>query len=281
MTIEEVITTIKKYHKGTIFGRPIDDKTTRDQVLYGPVDVKCTGIVTTCFASARVIREAKKLGCNLIISHEALFWNHGDHTDWLADNEVFQAKKKLLDDCGVTVWRDHDYIHSGIPVGNGKYVDGIFTGLMKELGWENRLVCDPERPMDFAFDGVPVKNIASELIDKMNLNGTRIIGDPNTIVHNLRIVGHVDGRADNDILKNFEEGGFDAAITLELTDYTFNEYIRDAALLGMSKAIIPIGHFNVEEPGMKYMAEWLPDVIKNTRVYFVQSGDAYHYIKKY
>ena len=124
MKIYEVISKIKAYHKGLDRnGNPIDEKTTRDKILYGNPDQECTKIVTTCWATTDVIRKAQKIGANLIICHEALFWNHGDHTDWLSDNSVFKKKKQLLDESGIVVWRDHDYIHSGIPMKDGTYTD--------------------------------------------------------------------------------------------------------------------------------------------------------------
>lgn len=51
MKISEVIQKMKKYHRGIAQGKPIDDTTTRDQILYGNPDQECTGIVTTllCF----------------------------------------------------------------------------------------------------------------------------------------------------------------------------------------------------------------------------------------
>ncbi len=279
MTIQEVIDAVKAYSKGERMGKKIDDATTRDKVLYGDTNKECTGIITTCFASTKVIREAAKLGCNLIIPHEALFWNHGDHQEWLAGNRTFEAKKKLLDEYGITVWRDHDYIHSGVPILIRQYVDGIFYGFAEEMGWTGNIICDPVRPMDYSFPGVPAKVIAKEFITKLNLNGTRIVGDPETLVHKLRIVGHIDGRADNETLEAFEKEDFDCAVTLECTDYTFSEYIRDSAELGIPKALILLGHFNSEEPGMKYMAEtWLPKIVGDIPVHFVQSGDGFQYI---
>ena len=100
MLIQTVIDHIKEYHKGVFEGKQIDEQTTRDKVLYGNPHQECTGIITTCWASVDVIREAAKRGANLIIAHEALFWNHGDHTDWLQEenNQSFLAKKKLLDE---------------------------------------------------------------------------------------------------------------------------------------------------------------------------------------
>ena len=93
MKIQGIIYLIKKYSRGIQNnGQWIDESTTRDKVLYGDIDTECTGIASTCFASVEVIERAHKLGLNLIICHEALFWNHGDHTDWLEkdNNSVFE-----------------------------------------------------------------------------------------------------------------------------------------------------------------------------------------------
>ena len=92
MKISEAIQSIKAYHRGTSRGEPIDPAKTRDQILYGDPERELTGVVTTCFASYEVIAKAIDAGANLVICHEALFWNHGDHTDWLQDNKTFQAK---------------------------------------------------------------------------------------------------------------------------------------------------------------------------------------------
>lgn len=278
MKIDETIAKIKKYHKGTVNGHPINEETTRDKVLYGNADQECKGIVTTCYASADVIFEAAKLGANLIISHEALFWNHGDHTDWLADNKVFQAKKKLLDDTGIVVWRDHDYIHSGIPLEDGSYTDGIFYGVMKILGWEDYLDDDIARPLTYRFPKRTVSDLAKELITKNNLNGMRITGDQNALIEKVRIISHVIGFDDNAITKSIEEDNIDAVISMEITDFTVSEYIRDSAMLNRPRAAINMGHFNTEEPGMKYMVEYLPKVVGDIPVHFVQSGDAYSFV---
>ena len=129
MKISEIIQKLVSFHP------PIDESHTTDVVKWGDPNKECTGIVVTCFASSDVIREAAKLGANLILAHEPLFWTHEDKTDWLADSAVFTEKAKLLDDAGIVVWRDHDHIHGGDPGHDLKHMDYIFYGIMKELGW--------------------------------------------------------------------------------------------------------------------------------------------------
>lgn len=277
MKIQEVIDGLKKYHGQTWNGIQITEENTRDRILYGNADQECTGIVTTCFASVDVIEEAYKRNCNLIICHEALFWNHGDHTDWLQDNSVFQAKKALLDSYHICVWRDHDHIHAGIPA-DGKYVDGIFYGFAEELGWTEYIAGDTRDPRTFEIPSVTAYDLAEELVHKLHLHGTRIIGDPDTVVHRVRVPMHIMGDQDNMYIETTEKEHIDALLTMELTDYTVQEYIRDSAMLKKPKAIIAIGHFNIEEPGMKYMCTWLPEITGNIPVCFVQSGDPYQYV---
>ena len=146
MKISEVIETVKRYSYDEWNGRKIEEETTRDRVLFGDTDRECTGIITAIYASIEVIRKAAEKGANLIICHESLFWNHGDHTDWLENDRSFEAKKRLLQDSGITVWRDHDYIHAGLRY-EGRRVDGIFYGLLCELGWESLVSRDVSFPL--------------------------------------------------------------------------------------------------------------------------------------
>lgn len=293
MKIQEIIDSIQSYSRGLDQdGAPINLKTTRDQVLFGNTDAECTGIVTTCFASVDVIRKAIALGANLIISHEALFWNHGDHTDWLEEeqNEVYLRKKALLQEAGIAVWRDHDYIHSGVPDGNGGWYDGIFKGFFYETGLLPYYVPKAGAPVQYRGmpiklyfpQGITVRELAHKIIVGANLNGIRTIGNPDTVVHSVAIPMHQIGFADKQTISIINKTHIDCLITMELIDYTTNEYMRDGSMLGDPKAILAVGHFNVEEPGMKYMLKWLPAAIGNQDIpmHFVQSGDMNTFILK-
>lgn len=92
MKISEIITRMCEESGQICFGKPIEPATTRDKLLYGDPDQECTGIAISRFASVEVIRQAARKGCNLIVAHESLFWNHGDHIDWLEQNTAFQKR---------------------------------------------------------------------------------------------------------------------------------------------------------------------------------------------
>ncbi|MBR4462517.1 MAG: Nif3-like dinuclear metal center hexameric protein [Erysipelotrichaceae bacterium] len=272
MKISEIIEIVKKNCKG--YG-VIDDATTRDQVLYGDTDKECTGIVTTIYASYDVIQKAHALGANFIIAHEALFWNHGDHTDWLQENETFQLKKQLLDETGITVWRDHDYIHSTILHEN-EWVDGIFYGLAYELGWLDYVVGSKGTPMLYDIPETPTRELAQYLMEKMNLKGMKTMGNIDGFSKRVYLPTHIIGPFDNKELSFVEENHVDTVLAMEITDFTLAIYMRDGAQAGLNKSILAAGHFNIEEPGMKWFAEQhLPLLIPDLPITFVQAGDSY------
>ncbi|MNJ49726.1 hypothetical protein D3C77_449740 [compost metagenome] len=72
----------------------------------------------------------------------------------------------------------------------------------------------------------------------------------------------------------------DALLAMELVDFSISEYVRDSSMLNRNKVIITVGHFNMEESGMKYMSTYIPIAIEeNIPCHFIQSGDTYHYVK--
>jgi len=263
-------------------GIKIEDRKTRDKVLYGETDKECTGIVTTIYASPDVIRKAHELGANLIIAHEALLWNHGDHREWLEEtqNKTYLAKKKLMDDYGITVWRFHDYIHSGIPYKDG-YIDGIFYGLAKETGWDDAIINeDISGAVYLECPETTPREVAKLIKEKWNLSGLKCIGNMDAKVTKILVCGHVmEGGDSNVLIKRVDKEDINLLLPLELIDFTLTEYIKDSAQLGFDRAIIAPGHFNIEEPGMKYMEKWmdkaLPEKIKTT---YVQAGDMYTFL---
>ncbi len=69
----------------------------------------------TFLATYEVIQQAAQLGANLIITHEPTFYGHLDDTDWLKDDPVYAAKRQLIEQHNLVIWRFHDYLHSIPP----------------------------------------------------------------------------------------------------------------------------------------------------------------------
>lgn len=98
----------------------------------------------------------------------------------------------MLDDHGIVVWRNHDYIHSGIPY-NGSYIDGIFLGLAKKMNWD-KMIKNTVNSMDdtlecstaYEFDhAIEATDLAKQLVDTCNLNGIKLIGNDQAKIKRL------------------------------------------------------------------------------------------------
>lgn len=280
MKIKQVIENIKKYHQGVYQGKMIEEATTRDQILFGKEFIyqECKSIATCIWASVDVINEAIKNNVNLIIAHEALFYNHGDHQEWLIDtnNRTYKEKTNLLKEHNIVVWRCHDYIHSGIPM-NGTFVDGIFYGVAHKLGWVDYIRGDVSKPLCFEIPKMNVVDLVNHLETTLNLNGVRIYGDTEATLSKVSVARHIFGDA-NEMIELMDKDEIDCYLSMELVDFTLSEYVIDSAMLNHHKSIISMGHFNLEEYGMEYMLQYLDVAIgEHIPSLFITAGDMYHY----
>lgn len=282
MKIDEVIGKILEYHPQF----PVDYDGC-DGYKTGDPDAECTGVVCALVPTTGVIRKTAELGCNLLYVHEPTFYCTPDYPDWRAGfpNQIYDEKRALIEKHGIAIWRDHDHAHAHRP-------DSIFTGVIKYLGWEKNLTGKEGMSMFFEFPDMTVEKMNVLLKEKLSLNGIRYIGNPGDQIRKVAIVGHLipnifehqSSRGDayspeysTEIIKLMEEG-VDAIIPGEVIDWTIMSYIRDAVQLGKIRAAFNIGHFNMEELGMRYAADWIPELIGNEiPVHYVPTGDIYQF----
>src|SRR5947207_1778121 len=121
-TIQAIIETILAAIPGAPFPNTVDT------VKIGDPRQKMTGIAVTFLATVAVIEQAIQRGANLIIAHEPTFYHHLDATGWLEGDSVYAAKRRLLEEHGIVIWRFHDYLHSLQP-------DPTTTGILRALDW--------------------------------------------------------------------------------------------------------------------------------------------------
>ena len=236
---------------------------TGDVIRGGNPNTPITGIITTMFPTMDILKEAVAKNCNLIISHEPLYWSSRENTELYANDPVFIEKQKFINDNNLVVWRYHDYIHRMRP-------DGIYIGMTDKLGWREYMTDDTFSK--YKIPETTLENLLKDLKQKFPGIAFQVVGNPSMSVSNVAFSAGLSGTANH---VTSLRGGYDVVIAGEASQIETYEYVRDAVLQGRNKAVIFIGHGYSEEAGMDYAATWLRTFITNMPVIFVESGSSF------
>lgn len=264
-------------------GIPFRLADTCDRYFSGTPESDVTGVVTTFMATVDVIKKAVELGFNMIITHEPTYFTGHDTTDWLADDPVYLAKKRLLDENGIVIWRYHDHMHMKNP-------DEIYEGLLEELGWEKYKRSDEaEKTGDFAaffrdYYDIPkttLKSLSEYFKDKLRIPVVRIIGSPDMECSRIGILvggGSLGLGKEEMPMQVMSKSNIDVMVCGEITEWTLCAYVNDAQMLGFNKALLIIGHERSEEWGMKHLARRLQTLLPELPVAFVDAKEPFSYL---
>lgn len=281
MTVREIIDGIIK--KTGV--DPIPEEKTCDRLMTGSFDAEVTKVATTFMATVDVIKKAAELGAELIITHEPTWFTGADDTDWLENDPVYLKKKELIEETGISIWRFHDHMHFSKE-------DGIFRGFDDEIGWQKyRMKCDYDAPDNFMlkdrFDGcyslpkTTLKELCTFFKDKMSMDTLQIIGDPEMRVERVGLLpggGSLGLGIEHMPMDLMRQRNLDVIICGEILEWTLPAYVRDAYQMGMSKAILVLGHERSEEPGMKHLGKWMHSIVGDIPVVFVDSKEPFIYL---
>jgi putative NIF3 family GTP cyclohydrolase 1 type 2 len=244
---------------------------TCDQLMAGRWDCEVTGVVTTFMATVDVIRDAIAKGANLIITHEPTYYTGWDPTDWLLEDEVYLRKQRLLEEHKINIWRYHDHMHMTKP-------DQIYVGINKELNWEQYMLPDK---ICYALPSTTVEALALFLKDKLKVNAVQIVGNRNAQVERVGILvggSSLGFNSEQMPMELMRDKNLDVLICGEILEWTLCAYVRDAAQLGLNKALIILGHNRTEEAGMQHLPEWLSSLLPGVPVQFSEAGEPFTYV---
>ncbi len=118
-----------------------------------------------------------------------------------------------------------------------------------------------------------VKALAAQLQSKLKGRVIRIIGDPNLTVTKLAYMPGAPGEPRQ--IMTLEREDVEVLIGGEIPEWETISYAWDAALEGRHKALILLGHFTSEEPGMEHFTAWAKTVFPGTKVDFIPAGEPY------
>ncbi|UFT98763.1 Nif3-like dinuclear metal center hexameric protein [Radiobacillus kanasensis] len=231
---------------------------TVDTLKFGSPSAEVSGIAVAFMPTYDVIKETIGLGANLLITHEGIFFSHGDKSE---SGAIYDEKHKLIEDSGLAIFRCHDYIHKYQP-------DGITQGLILSLGWESFVEKNLPVASVMKIPEMTVKEIAEHVKRKLELNYVRVVGNISTRVTRIGIFAGFRGGGDH-VIPLMEEENLDLVIYGEGPEWETPEFVRDSVSVGQEKAVIVLGHAESEEPGMKHFAKELERLFPVTPVHFI------------
>lgn len=274
MTVQQIINLMIK--KTGMEPLPVDK--TCDRLITGNPDMEVKKIASTFMATVDMIRKAIDKNVNFIITHEPTWFTGMDSTEWIQSDPVYLEKKRLLEEHQIAVWRFHDHMHMGTE-------DGIYRGFDLETGWAKYRIPNPEDLKGFCVCyEIPETTIAglADFFKKcIGMEVVQIVGDPQMPVSRVGVMvggGSLGLGIEELPMKLMLQNQLDLAVCGDITEWTLSAYIRDAAALGMRKGMLVLGHERSEEAGMKYLGEWMKDIVPETEVIFLDAGEPFTYL---
>lgn len=260
MTAKDIIALMESWAPGTY-------ENTCDTVKCGDPEREVRRVAVCCFATPEVICAAKNWDAQLLITHEPTFYDHWDN---ITDTPVSSAKKTLLEESGLVLYRYHDHPHAAPTdmIGLGELKTMGLRGTLEERGAGeiNRFTLDtPLSP----------RELAKIWETKHGIAHVRICGALDTPVTKIALAFGTPRGV-------FEElaGWADVVLTGEACEWRLGEYARDAAQLGFAKALLILGHCGSERDGMRYIAEKIQEALPALEVQYFESGEVYTYCER-
>jgi putative NIF3 family GTP cyclohydrolase 1 type 2 len=258
ISIQQAIDAIIAEIPGSPFGETVD------LVKTGDPSHELSGAALTFMATSQVIERTVELGANLLITHEPTFYNHLDSTEWLHSHPVYQMKRELIEKNRLVIWRFHDYLHTLTP-------DPTIMGLVNELGW-NELAA-PGMPYVYQVSPMTLEKMVGWIKERTGAAAMRVVGDPGLLCKGVAVLpGFPPAEMQMEALANPQ---VNVLITGEVHEWETSEYARDANIFGLKKGLIVMGHQASEEPGMKWVKQWIEGRLPGVPVHFIPTGSTF------
>jgi putative NIF3 family GTP cyclohydrolase 1 type 2 len=224
-----------------------------------------TGIATTISPTMDVLKKAVAAHDNFIITHEPTFYNHPDADTLFKTDPVYLEKLKYIHDNNLVIFRWHDGAHGVKP-------DETMQGWQQKAGWTTAHR-EGKGPLLYTSAPITLKALALKLQAVTGGRIIRIIGDPNKTFTKLAYAPGAPGEARQ--VGVLERDDVEVLVGGEIPEWETISYAWDASQQGRPKALILLGHYTSEEPGMDVAATWLKTILPSTKIDFIPAGEPY------
>jgi hypothetical protein len=200
---------------------------------------------------------------NHIVTLEPTFYGANDAPGPRATDPVYLAKKAVIDERRLVVWRFSDHWNARRP-------SETATALAATLGWTPYRM--PESELVYRIPETSMADLVAHVRSRLGiLGGIRTIGPRDMRV---RTVFLSPGTTDvPSALRHLP--GADLIVAGEPREWEAVPYVLDTWSAGQGKGMIALGRIVSESPGMRACAAWLRTIVPEIPVEPLTPADPY------
>lgn len=235
---------------------------TVDGIKAGEPATVVTGIATAVMVTIDVLKRAAAAKQNFIVVHEPTFYAANDNPGARATDPVYLAKKKLIDDERLVIYRLYDQWNARTP-------NEAVKALKSMLGLEEW------RSLPEEIAGVApttLGGLAEQVRAKLGARGgVRVVGPTELLVQRVWLSPGTTTVAHT--IAGFKLA--DVVIAGEPREWEAVPYTYDTEAYGFPKGMIVLGRVLSEGPSMKAAATWIKSLIPEVPVEALTTIDPY------
>ncbi len=244
------------------------DRKTCDTIKAGDPERELKRVAISMFATVDIIKQVKEWGADMLIVHEPTYY---DHYEEMLSNPVTEAKRKLIEDSKIVLFRYHDFMHH-------REIDQIPEGEVYYLGLKGRLERTPYSASYLYHLDEPITTLElAKLMEKeLNIKHVKIAGERNKKSTHIALCFGTPGG----VYELLQDESVEIVLTGEICEWMLGEYARDASALGFNKSIIVMGHIGSERDGMRLLAERLSKKHTSFETKYFECKEVYTYTEE-
>ena len=228
----------------------------------GDADVEVSGIVVTARASTAVLREAHRIGANIVITRQAFLGDSQDRP--VAKPEpALAAKIAFIEANRMAVLRLQD-------PRLGQEGRKITQAFASAVGLREPKPGNPAHGLIYPNNALTI----GELISRIKAGGTtstvRLVGDPG--IRPRGIAFATETNRPNALAPLISRPDVGLLVAGEAHETETTAYVADAIALGQAKSLLLVGSIAMEEAPAKRLSEALPQISKATVTYLFSPG---------
>ena len=236
---------------------------TTDGFKAGDPSTPVTGIATTVMATTETLRRAVASGQNFIVTQEPLFYSNNDDPGNRVKDPVYLAKKALIDEHRLVVWRFAEHWNARQP-------NEAARALAAMLKWAGAEI--PDAGQTYRVPETTLGALAAQLRSRLPLRGgLRMVGQPGMRVRAVYLAPGTTSLAS--AVGNLQKA--DVILAGEPREWEAVPYTLDTWSAERGKGLIAIGRLVSEGPSAQACATWIRSVLPEVRVESMSISDPY------